>query len=68
MAVEVKQQWTGEPLEGAVEVELKFAMPIPKSASKKAQSAMYPRGDDSATKMSKSKPPGTGEESGTFAG
>ena len=38
---EVKQQWTGEPLEGAVEVELKFAMPIPKSASKKAQSAMY---------------------------
>lgn len=37
---EVKQQWTGEPLEGAVALTVDFCMPIPKSASKKNKEAM----------------------------
>jgi len=37
---EVRQQWRGEPLEGAVAVTAQFVMPIPKSASKKARAAM----------------------------
>ena len=37
---EVKNQWQGEPLEGALEVVALFVMPTPKTTSKKTAEAM----------------------------
>jgi Holliday junction resolvase RusA-like endonuclease len=39
--MEIKQQWKGEPLEGAVHVRLLFSMPIPKGTSKKKRESMF---------------------------
>lgn len=37
---EVQKQFKREPVQGAVKIDLKFFMPIPKSASKKQRAAM----------------------------